>query len=278
MKKKLLTIFILFILILSGCKKEVNRVIQRPCKSQGVIVAKKANITVWVHGTRLLPSWLFSNFFYSAKGLHPAISYDKKYHLYTIAKTLDETDPQQFPFEYFYFFGWSGKLSKKEREEAGKQLKQQLNLLLQDLSKKDIVPSLTIITHSHGGNVVLHMADCEGDLLIDRLILLACPVQRATSGFINHPMFKHIYSFYSGSDAVQIIDPQGVQHKSAEPKKRTPLFSERCFPESPTLRQKKVTFGRRGLFHIEFVLPTFLSLLPQLLSELETAGIHVLKK
>jgi len=55
------------------------------------------------------------------------------------------------------------------------------------------VPKVTLISHSHGGNVALNLAaiaEKESPLSIERLILLACPVQQETAALVDAPMFK----------------------------------------------------------------------------------------
>ena len=42
-------------------------------------------VTVWIHGTRLLPQSMFKNFFYSKPGLHHYQVLSSKYHQYQIA-------------------------------------------------------------------------------------------------------------------------------------------------------------------------------------------------
>lgn len=93
------------------------------------------SITIWVHGTRLLPDGMFEQFFFSKPGLNHYTSIDEKYHQRKLAATLIEADPEQFCAEYFYLFGWNGKLSFKEREIAARKLYLDLKQVRQEYKK-----------------------------------------------------------------------------------------------------------------------------------------------
>ncbi len=99
------------------------------------------------------------------------------------------------------------------------------------------------------------------NIKINKLILLACPVQTETAHFTNHKMFKKIISCYSHADFIQTLDPQkvnifkdmirkAIEKKSIEPIKdgfahikKTPFFSERHFDPSPGLIQAEIKWG-----------------------------------
>lgn len=115
---------------------------------------------------------------------------------------------------HFYTFGWDGFLSQKSRISSANVL---YSSLLTEISKiknmlnlKDQNLELILIGHSHGGNVLLNLAkinkEINGDLKVDKLILLGTPVQSETEELINDEMFRKIYSLYSTDDMVQIID------------------------------------------------------------------------
>lgn len=79
---------------------------------------------------------------------------------YPIAKTFDlmcdqvQKDAEQ---RHYYLFGWSGLLSQESRRQEALRL---LNLLSEEVQKfKDqkIDPKITLICHSHGGNVALNL-------------------------------------------------------------------------------------------------------------------------
>lgn len=259
--------------LLTSCQKQSIKSVRIKITNQDCRSLKKSvnvdncapSVTVFVHGTILTPSWIMHDFFYSIPGIQHYSLYDKKYRLYVIADRACSTSDSCFDAQHFYHFGWSGKLSFQERERAAHHLAHELQRLLHDyVQKYNKKPHITIITHSHGGNVVLSMAQCDVDIEIDRLILLACPVQKKTVPFVQHSMFKHVYSFYSSLDAIQVLDPQGIQ--TADKGK---IFSERLFPASKNLVQINIKMNGRGLLHIEFLLEKFLLKLSAFLYKLE---------
>jgi hypothetical protein len=115
---------------------------------------------------------------------------------------------------HMYNFGWDGRLSQKSRLRGAKNLYKQLTNEILNLKNKfnlcDDDLEIIMIGHSHGGNVLLNLARAEEEfkqhLKIDKLILLATPVQSETADLISNRMFKNVYSFYSNGDYVQVID------------------------------------------------------------------------
>ena len=238
--------------------------------------AVKHNVTVWVHGTRgseLVPVYLSQHaatveheICFCPPGLHAAGNLDSRYHMHTIAKVLNNTDSTIFPLSSFYIFGWTGALSFTKRKEAAQDLYTALKELVQRYEEQHGArPHVTMITHSHGGNVALnmgslHMQSQENDplLSIDRLILLACPVQKETTPGLRSPLFNKIYSLHSHMDALQVLDPQGFHafidcsteawsKWSLEPMRELfygnrgrPVFSERHFEPQDNLTQVRV--------------------------------------
>lgn len=234
-------------------------------------------LTVWVHGTlphdmlstvlNALSADAVANFFHCEPGLNAAQLLDKKYHHRTIADTLSTADSQRFALEGFYLYCWPGDLSFAQREQSARELYTALTDLVADYKKKhDTQPTLRIITHSHGGNVALNLAplheEQQNDLIIDELILLACPVQKATEKFASSSLFKRVYALHSHLDMIQVLDPQGIQ------KPKTPFFSGRHFPPSDNLIQARCKSSGRDLLHIEFMLAPFLRTLPARLDAL----------
>lgn len=240
-----------------------------PAFANNTTTEESIPLTVWVHGTKLTPTIAFANFFYKMPGMNTAIAYDQKYHKRTLANLLCELDPKRYLLENFYFFGWNGKLCFTEREKASKDLYHALLQLATDYEaihhKK---PTFRIITHSHGGNVVLNLAKVQEPdklLVIDELILLCCPVQEETKYYIAHDCFKRVYAFYSNRDMFQIIDPQGL-YKNSRAKK---TFSERRFDDHDKLRQARVQIKGRSLMHIDFLCTHFICHLPDLCDHIE---------
>src|SRR5436190_864956 len=112
-------------------------------------------VTIWIHGTQ--PS-----VFTKTTGLYKADELDAASYTRLFMQALAETAPQQFPFEHCYAFKWSGKASLKERITAGNNLCNALvDVQQQYIQKYGVKPIFTIITYSHGGNVLLHFAENE---------------------------------------------------------------------------------------------------------------------
>lgn len=240
-------------------------------------LSKERTITIWIHGTKAFFSkFLFKNFFYKRDGLHPALNFEPKYHLREIAELLYSADPNDYYIDDIYFFGWSGKLSFKARYKAAKKLYVQLHELIKHYEEKyGVKPKIRIITHSHGGNVALGIACFNNDLqlIIDELILLACPVQERTCNLTNHETFKKIYSLYSRFDSIQILDPQLIYYLLKKdfaeiPIKPTSFFSRRDFQPLEKMLQVQIKFNARGIMHLEFITNKFVGLLPALLHEI----------
>lgn len=237
-------------------------------------------ITIWVHGTKLVGSKILPNFFNCQQGLHRACKLDKNYHHRIIAQTLAETNPERFPLETFYLFGWSGALSFEARKQAAEELYESLKKLVDRYEKQyHQKPFIRIITHSHGGNVALNLPDikdADNNIVISELILLACPVQDYTKNNVLDPIFDTIISLYSTLDALQVLDPQGIyskevheMHKQYEKHIKTPLFSQRVFEPHEKVIQAKLKINGRGIFHVEFLVKRFLRLLPKILDALK---------
>ncbi len=221
-------------------------------------------VTVWVHGTR--PSSFLPQLKRDVRqsldaltstpaGLHHAPNLDPELKHYKITKVLANADPKQFPFEHFYVFGWTGDLDPTARQGAAFDLYHQLLGLVESYTQHyGMPPHLTLISHSHGGNVILEMAPFykeNSSLSINRFIALACPVQKAPATYATHRMFKQIYAFHSHIDMIQVMDPQRlhplkkafqllIQNKTIDGFKNVyqqmiahPLLSERHFPLQP---------------------------------------------
>lgn len=228
------------------------------------------HVTIWIHGTRgsaFLPihasktlTLIEHEVALCPQGLTSAADLPTTYHQQRIAHILATIDHAQFPFENFYCFGWSGDLDPVARIIAAEQLYQELIQLI-DAYKTHYgcAPYITLITHSHGGNVALNLAKIStGDISIDRLILLACPVQEETRLYIDHPLFKQRYSLHSHTDMVQVLDVQKLHpfrhiHKKIKKKRslsplkkafkesaKLPLFSHRHFKAQIPLKQVSI--------------------------------------
>lgn len=107
--------------------------------------------------------------------------------------------------------GWSGLLSNRARKFAAKNLYKALIALREEIEEQyGVTPHFHIVTHSHGGNVLLLLAEAENTykqhLSIDLGVMLGTPMQRETASCIGSTVFKKLYLFYSYGDSVQCSD------------------------------------------------------------------------
>lgn len=254
MLKKFFTLQFILIL-LSGCLYKTSKNL--------IILKQKEPQTIFIHGI-VLP--IITNFMQDADcplGFYPACSRNRLYFPANIAHIISQNNPE-FNWESFYIFGWCGSLCFEKRKEAAQNLYHQL--------KKCSGP-LTIIGYSHGCNVALNLAQIaqehnDQDFIIDKLILLASPVQQATEEYINCQVFKRIFAFYSSADIVQILDPQGI-YKYPENREIKSFFSKRIFASAPNLIQARILFDRQSPNHTSFISKRFLKHLGSLINLLE---------
>ncbi len=243
--------------------------------------------TIFIHGT-LPPAsrlpFLF-DFFFCPEGLTHAYELPEKFHLNRISRVLESSNSTEFPRKQFYLFGWSGKLSYTARKEAASHLLSDLLALKKQAEANGTICSFKIITHSHGGNVALYLAEIlkergTQDIVIDELILLACPVQMQTEEYAHADIFKRVFSIHSHKDMLQVLDPQGIhtfleslrtvglECTLAHLKELGPVFSARHFKAKENITQLYIAHPNREFLHIEFLLPHFLRRLPDLLTNM----------
>ncbi len=225
---------------------------------------KEGPVTIFIHGTKSsIFSRTLSNLEYP-RGINPFNLIRTHSVLSTIARTLHTSCPKDFPLDSFYFYSWEGHLTFKSRFQAAKKLYPILR------SHKG---PLTIITHSHGSNVALYLAHFshlhnDEDFTIDRLIVLAPPIQEVTKPYACSKIFKEIYNLYSSADFMQIADMQGLypeSYKYTSPGTKIPLFSERIFPSAAHIVQARILLDGQSPSHLHFLLSRFIKQLPQLL-------------
>lgn len=266
-------------------------------------------LTIFIHGTypqELIPligkklnQGPMQRFFYCPPGLTRLTNLDRTLHHTELVWMLSNKSPKEFPPEHTYIFGWSGKLDPQERLAAARDFYKQIRELVADYGLRYNDPLfMKLITFSHGGNVALnlvHVVSSYHPITINELILLACPVQRITASAIGNPMFEKVYSLHSHFDLLQILDPQGLPElaemlqelfatspeeflegvvpfvntalKSFE---RDLFFSRRHFHPHKNLIQVRITNGLRSPIHLEFILPTFIEALPNLLAQIRS--------
>jgi len=216
-------------------------------------------VTIWIHGTDLqsifpiqIPG--MQNCEPCPQGLHAATTVHKDFSMRLMADTLAHASTQEFPLSHMYLFGWSGKLDGSERFKYSQLLFNEITQLAASYKRYNCIPKFTLICHSHGGNVALQLAlhSTNPTFEIERLILLACPVQTQTESLTQHPLFKRIYSFHSTGDLIQILDLQGLHpwreiahslknislkglKEAWKLSTQTPFFSQRLFAPQPHL-------------------------------------------
>ncbi len=224
-------------------------------------------VTIFVHGTHLTAHMLpkkissFCKLIHDKEGLFKANDLPQPYFFRAVLEKMASYNPHFISYDHSYVFVWSGKLSHHERLHAAQELHKSLLALHDSYSAQYPSYTLTVITHSHGGNVVLNLAQipAEKPYLIDRLILLAAPVQKVTADLICSSLFKTIYAPHSHWDMLQILDTQKKSKK--EYLQKSPLFSQRHFKNS-IVKHINITssyFGiKRGIMHVEFLFSPFI--------------------
>jgi len=236
-------------------------------------------VTIWVHGTLMFRTPLYHHIFNKKSSLVHVMSLPENHHFRLLASTIKDHDSEHFPLEEFYIFSWSGRLQNKERKDSAEKLSQEIITLISQYKKKyGFKPIIRIISHSHGGNVVLNMAalpNAIDNIIIEALVLLACPVQEETMHLINSPIFCRIYSLYSSLDMIQILAPQ-FRHidpiTTTTKRKRhykIPPFSSRIFPPYKHVRQTKIKINHYPISHTNFSTTNFVALLPAILNKLD---------
>ncbi len=228
-------------------------------------------VTIWIHGTKALS--MVGDYVHATPypGLIAVSELSWMYRLKRLLNTLASTHPMQCHPEHLYVFGWSGTLSFEARKSDAHNLYQALKQLNHDYQiKYGKKPIITIITHSHGGNVVLNLAkvkESNTEFKV-RAILMACPVQHATKHLVKDPIFELIYSLYSHADILQILDPQGLYTYETHENIHFEL-SDRIFPYAPNLRQACIAINGHKVSHLGFFLERFVKIIPNIIHALE---------
>ena len=111
----------------------------------------------------------------------------------------------------YYLYGWSGLLSDECRKKEAEKLYQEIiKLDKKTFEKTGVHPFFDIISHSHGGNIVLYLAQQEEihkqGLSIDHALLYEPPVQVETAHYCTSPLFKNLVLLYSEGDFIQTAD------------------------------------------------------------------------
>jgi hypothetical protein len=220
--------------------------------------------TIFIHGTKeSIISKLVHKLDYPY-GVVQASTVQANSVLARIGQTLSKVCPEQFALDTFYFYGWHGRLTFPSRTHAAERL---YNVI------KNHKGHLTIMAHSHGCNVALYLAalaekEQNSSFKVDRLILLAAPVQIITKHLVHSPIFKEVYTFYSTADFMQIGDPQGLYWESyaySTADTKIPFLSSRTFDPAPHIKQTRVLLDRHSPGHLGMMLSRFIQHIPSLL-------------
>lgn len=155
-------------------------------------MAHGTSATIFIHGTL----FTFISYYYhgvsAPQGITLASEQPLSNTLGRLGRVLAKAAPAEFPLDSLYLLGWPGRLNADARKKAAEDLLAWI--------KKNNITSLTLIGHSHGGTIALLLAQLleqEKDLTIsvDRLILIACPVQKVTSSLVTSPILKKYITF-----------------------------------------------------------------------------------
>jgi hypothetical protein len=134
-----------------------------------------------------------------------------------VARAVD----QYGDYNHYYSFGWSGLLSHKKRVEAAQILYRQL-IDLRDQYKKEYgyLPEITLVAHSHGGNVAKLLAQVEQEqnnkLRIKHLVMYGTPMQSETASLVHNNVIETCILCYSDGDNVQGNDVFSSKDRSSK--------------------------------------------------------------
>lgn len=154
-----------------------------------------------------------------AGALEPTLSRRAAFHVFN---GYDHLCPKKDTTNIYFTFGWEGLLEDKHRAETAAQLYNELVALRAKLQKEHPHDAIRFFLHghSHGGNVILYLAQHEThekkNLIIERACLYGTPIQRETAGFANHSMFKTVISYHSHGDHIQTADKFSTKSKTSE--------------------------------------------------------------
>lgn len=202
----------------------------------------------------------------------------------------------------FYTYGWDGRLDSSSWLTAAVRCYRALfwEVFRQGLSFVDV--DVEFYAHSHGGNVVLNLAQAEilfkCGLIISKIVLLGTPIQQSTEALAKSPLFEHtkIYNVYSEGDVTQILD-QGVSFGGISGRRFTdPVLCDKISQICVTCEGRSLTHSELWLSadcssgwlsYVPFITPIFLyrrdlaiyphpvlSFIPKILSLLREDSCH----
>lgn len=215
---------------------------------------KDGKVTVFIHGTTNI-----------APFIEPVFGGIIDDWTLNTGRVLSQASPTAFPSDTFYIYRWPGAFNIKVRKKAAQSL---FEILC------DHKGPLTIIGHSHGCSIALYLAELAQlhkavHFKVDRLILLAPPVQEQTAHLVQSPIFKKVYSFYSSTDLWQTFAPERVIKHTGKRSRAVMMGSKRVFPSWPNLIQVRVLINEKNPGHLDFFYTPFLSKLPSVMNFLD---------
>lgn len=170
---------------------------------------------------------------------------------------------------FYYTFNWSGSLLKEARKKAS----QELATAIIQLKKEHPSIKITVICHSHGGNVLLETADIlkTTNISIDCAILLGTPISKKTEAWAaiknkdKEYVFTKILNIFSQWDWVQPLDILSNDY----------AFCKKSFPISKTektniINQKENIYSHWSFYYLlPFDPKPFIMEIPTILSKSE---------
>ncbi|MBI2353167.1 hypothetical protein HYV11_02915 [Candidatus Dependentiae bacterium] len=210
-----------------------------------ILISSLPMITIYIHGSQNATKLLSKNIWYCKKGLHHISALPESSLFVKDAQTLQAIDKNRFNLDHYYIFGWSGKIDFDIRKEEGISLYKAIKSLLHHYYQKDYsYPMIRIISHSHGGNVALHLIEevvssHEQNMKFE-MILMACPVQKITESFINHSSIIRSIILYSTFDLIQRLDFYTYEGKRYWPKRTFQTGAKNCYQILLKVNQKRL--------------------------------------
>lgn len=155
----------------------------------------------------------------------------------TIARRVSDHKDQK---RDYYLFGWSGRLSRSEREKAGDQFYEAVMKLRDEYRMRGEEPVFHFETHSHGGTVALHAArkaQKNGDArVVKRLCMYGTPMSREAVAGIKSPFYSEIYSISAPNDWIQ----KGDRFSTPDRKSSAHMQDVTCLAKIPDLIRRDI--------------------------------------
>jgi pimeloyl-ACP methyl ester carboxylesterase len=142
-------------------------------------------------------------------------------------------------------FGWSGLLHNGARKDAGYELYHALcDYRDSFITQNNIDPELDIVSHSHGGNVALWLAQAEKEfgcgLRINCLVMLGTPMHKEMIFGLESPVFSTIVLCHSEGDSIQRRDYFSTKEGKSYQRMADIANVDALVKKHPTLRRHDV--------------------------------------